>query len=146
MALKVTSTFETAPRARLTRARQSAASANEHVEPTDAASGALPVDRYTRSLTGEAQARHAARGRSADFWQDLVSFGGPLVSAEIGALLLHLQEARGGDTFLLAPPAEIERLLTMYQASNEVGAPPQAPYEMTVDPESGGAVLTLTPD
>jgi hypothetical protein len=33
----------------------------------------------------------------------------------------------------------------MYQSSNEIGAPAQAPYELSTDPESGGAVLTMTP-
>ena len=145
MAIRVATAFESGPTVRLTRARAAVASANEHVEPTDAASGSLPVDRYSRSLTGEMRTRGIQRGPSSEFWRDVVSFGGPLVSEEIGALLLRLQEARGPNSHLLIPPAEVERLLAMYQSSNEIGSPVQAPYEMSIDPESGASVLTLTP-
>ena len=76
----------------------------------------------------------------------MVGFGGPLVSQEIGALLVGLQEARSPGDHLLISPAEVERLMAMYQSSNDVGAPEQAQYEMSMDPESGGALLTISPD
>ena len=145
MAIRVATAFESGPAVRLTRARAAGASANEHVEPTDATAGSLPVDRYSRSLTGEMRTRGIQRAPSPEFWRDVVSFGGPLVSEEIGALLLRLQEARGPNSHLLIPPAEVERLMAIYQSSNEIGASAQAPYELSTDPESGASVLTLTP-
>src|SRR5437868_12913066 len=136
MAIRVTTASDAGPAARLTRARASAGSANEHVDPTDAAAGARPADRYARSLIGETRARGTHRDPSSEFWQDIIGFGGPLVSQEIGALLLRLQEARGSG-HLLFPPTEVERLMAMYQSSNEIGATWQAPYEVSVDPQSG---------
>jgi hypothetical protein len=144
MAIRVTSSFETSPAARLTKARATAASANEHVEPTDAAAGAFPVDQYSRSITEGTRARGRARS-SPDFWGDVVSFGGPLVSEEIGALLVHLQEARGQGGHLLIAPAEVDRLMEMYQTSNDVGAPPPDPYAVSTDAQDGAEVLTITP-
>jgi hypothetical protein len=108
--------------ARLSRALAAAGSARQQVDSLEGSGAAPPRDQATQY---DAYDRYdpGTRPRGYGFVRDhVVSFGGVLVSHEVGATMMQTQALNG--TFVL-PPADAERQIAHYEFAQSLMGPPE---------------------